>query len=411
MIMSSVNNHTDTGRRAGAGEIAAAAALEILGALLLFYAGYKAVWEGVDFETHIAIADAVDFAHFGAFISRHFEPLWHICVHVLGQVLGLETIRAAGLVTGACHALTYLTACHLVRRLTRKPSPPAAAFLCILLGIAAAIYVPWFNKLPYLGQGSPNVWHNPTNNMVRPIGLLVFGLTAIELARLKEDRFRSSARAAIVIPSALLLVLSTLAKPSFVQIYYPALFLIMLIWLFYSKGANLKHCLQFFLMCLPSLAVMILQYIRAFYSSNKDAGGVSIAPFRAAGFYTDNVGISLLLVTAFPLFMLLVSLLKREFRVCDGFAFLIFLSGLAERMLLVEEGSREYHGNFSWGYMLALYYLWFCAIRQYLALWACGRKKSGPDIFLQVLASVLLALHVLSGIYYLYYILILHNGV
>ena len=109
--------------------------------------------------------------------------------------------------------------------------------------------------------------------------------------------------------------------------------------------------------------------------------------------------------------MLLVSLLKREFRVCDGFAFLIFLSGLAERMLLVEEGSREYHGNFSWGYMLALYYLWFCAIRQYLALWACGRKKSGLDIFLQVLASVLLALHVLSGIYYLYYILILHNGV
>jgi hypothetical protein len=286
-----------------------------------------------------------------------------------------------------------------------------AAFLCVLLGIAAAIYVPWFNKLPSLGQGSPNVWHNPTNNMVRPIGLLVFGLTAIELARLKEDRFRSSARAAIVIPSALLLVLSTLAKPSFVQIYYPALFLIMLIWLFYSKGANLKHCLQFFLMCLPSLAVMILQYIRAFYSSNKDAGGVSIAPFRAAGFYTDNVGISLLLVTAFPLFMLLVSLLKREFRVCDGFALLIFLSGLAERMLLVEEGSREYHGNFSWGYMLALYYLWFCAIRQYLALWACGRKKSGLDIFLQVLASVLLALHVLSGIYYLYYILILHNGV
>ena len=323
MIMSSVNKHTDTGRRAGAGEIAAAAVLEILGALLLFYTGYKAVWEGVDFETHIAIADAVDFAHFGAFISRHFEPLWHICVHVLGQALGLETIRAAGLVTGACHALTYLTACHLVRRLTRKPSPPAAAFLCVLLGIAAAIYVPWFNKLPYLGQGSPNVWHNPTNNMVRPIGLLVFGLTAIELARLKEDRFRSSARAAIVIPSALLLVLSTLAKPSFVQIYYPALFLIMLIWLFYSKGANLKHCLQFFLMCLPSLAVMILQYIRAFYSSNKDAGGVSIAPFRAAGFYTDNVGISLLLVTAFPLFMLLVSLLKREFRVCDGFALLI----------------------------------------------------------------------------------------
>ncbi|MEE1051580.1 MAG: hypothetical protein UIB39_05730, partial [Lachnospiraceae bacterium] len=216
--MSSVNKHTDTGRRAGAGEIAAAAVLEILGALLLFYAGYKAVWEGDDFETHIAIADAGDFAHFGAFISRHFEPLWHICVHVLGQALGLETIRAAGLVTGACHALTFLTACHLVRRLTRNPSPPAAAFLCILLGIAAAIYVPWFNKLPYLGQGSPNVWHNPTNNMVRPIGLLVFGLTAIELARLKEDRFRSSARAAIVIPSALLLVLSTLAKPSFVQI-------------------------------------------------------------------------------------------------------------------------------------------------------------------------------------------------
>ena len=294
-----------------------------------------------------------------------------------------------------------------------------AALAATALSFASAIYVPWFNVKPYLGQGSPNPWHNPTTLIVRPIGLLIVMIVMGECLRVQRGGFRkkNGLRVWKGVLIAVLLLLSNLSKPSFVQIFYPAIFLLMFLWLFVYRGRNFPLGMQLLVCCLPSCALMGAQFFSAFYSgSNSDAAGVVFAPFKVAGLYTDNIAVSTLLVIAFPLLTCLFSIFRRTFDWTDFFAWLMLLVGMAEKFLLAESGSRMTHGNFNWGYILGLYFIWFSGIRLF-TLWAhslnegAGGVKKAVSIMAFSLCGAVLGLHLLSGIYYLYYLIVLGNGI
>ena len=294
-----------------------------------------------------------------------------------------------------------------------------AALAATALSFASAIYVPWFNAKPYLGQGSPNPWHNPTTLIVRPIGLLIVMIVMGECLRVQRGGFRkkNGLRVWKGVLIAVLLLLSNLSKPSFVQIFYPAIFLLMFLWLFVYRGRNFPLGMQLLVCCLPSCALMGAQFFSAFYSgSNSDAAGVVFAPFKVAGLYTDNIAVSTLLVIAFPLLTCLFSIFRRTFDWTDFFAWLMILVGMAEKFLLAESGSRMTHGNFNWGYILGLYFIWFSGIRLF-TLWAhslnegAGGAKKAVSIMTFSLCGAVLGLHLLSGIYYLYYLIVLGNGI
>ena len=294
-----------------------------------------------------------------------------------------------------------------------------AALAATALSFASAIYVPWFNAKPYLGQGSPNPWHNPTTLIVRPIGLLIVMIVMGECLRVQRGGFRkkNGLRVWKGVLIAVLLLLSNLSKPSFVQIFYPAIFLLMFLWLFVYRGRNFPLGMQLLVCCLPSCALMGAQFFSAFYSgSNSDAAGVVFAPFKVAGLYTDNIAVSTLLVIAFPLLTCLFSIFRRTFDWTDFFAWLMLLVGMAEKFLLAESGSRMTHGNFNWGYILGLYFIWFSGIRLF-TLWAhslnegAGGAKKAVSIMAFSLCGAVLGLHLLSGIYYLYYLIVLGNGI
>lgn len=294
-----------------------------------------------------------------------------------------------------------------------------AALAAVALSFVSAIYVPWFNSKPYLGQGSPNPWHNPTTLMVRPIGFLIVMIVMGECLRVKRGGFRkkNGLRLWKGILIAVLLLLSNLSKPSFVQIFYPAIFLLMFFWLFTYHGRNFPLGMQLLVCCLPSCALMGAQFISAFYSgSNSDAAGVVFAPFKVAGLYTDNIAVSTLLVMAFPLLVCLFSIFRRTFGWTDYFAWVMLLVGMAEKFLLAESGSRMTHGNFSWGYILGLYFIWFSGIRLY-TMWAhsldegAGGVKKTVSITAFALCGAVLFLHLLSGAYYLYYLIVLGHGI
>ena len=351
------------------------------------------------------------------------------------HVGGFSAERAAGLVSGGLCAVTYLLAAHFLYRCGsfsgtgamdggfHRFSVPGAAALALLLSLVSAIYVPWFNAKPYLGQGSPNPWHNPTTIMVRPIGLLIFLVVMEECLRVQRAGFRRGQGLRIWkgILIAFLLLLSNLSKPSFVQIFYPAIFVLMVMWLFVYRFRNFTFALQLMVCCLPSVALMGAQFVSAFYSSsNSESSGVMIAPFKVAGLYTDNIAFSTLLLLAFPLFASFCTLVRRRFDWTDGFAWIMLLAGTAEKMLLAESGSRLWHGNFSWGYILAVYFVWFTSIRDLGAwggtLFAGDGKKEGNafhacSVIAFLLCCLLLLLHLLSGLYYLYYLIMLGNGI
>ena len=207
-----------------------------------------------------------------------------------------------------------------------------------------------------------------------------------------------------------LLVLSCLAKPSFVQVFYPAIFTLMVIWLIMYKGKSFGTALQLFIVCLPSFVVMIMQFVISFYSGNGNSGGITIAPFVVAGARTSSIPISMLLLLAFPLLMLIISLIKKSVNWEDVLGWLMLLWGLVWRLLLAEKGERIYHGNFSWGYMLAAYLVWYTAVRNYLKFYFSEQMTGNKRGVGFVLATIVLALHFVSGIYYLIYLVALGHG-
>ena len=430
----------------GIGSILLGICLLLIGAMAVFYAAYKVSYVSVDYPIHVEIVKELDWHDPVQMLREHPEPVWHLLVRAVMHFGGFSAERAAGLVSGGLCALTYLLAAHFLYRMagtmgagtgdgnrqgslsgglsdasgTGRLSVAGAALFAMLLILSSAVYIRSFNETPYLGQGSPNPWHNPTTIMVRPIALLIFVLVMGECVRVQKSGFARGQGLRIWkgLLLAVLLLLSNLSKPSFVQIFYPAIFLLMFLWLFVYRGKNFPLGLQLLVCCLPSVALMGMQFVAAFYgSTNSDSAGVIFAPFKVAGLYTDNIAFSTLLLLAFPLLVSLCGIVRRTFDWIDFFAWLMLLVGMAEKFLLAEDGSRLWHGNFNWGYILGAYLLWFVSIRDY-ASWFISIRGSGSSTGFKKAASVLtfaltgllLLAHFLSGIYYLYYLIVLKNG-
>ena len=352
--------------------------------MILFTCGFLTALVGIDYGPHEEIALSLTPRDPVGLFKAHPEPLWHLLTYAAVKILHCRVEIAAGLVSGLLIVLTYIIAFSAIRRTVPGLESHEIAGLDLVLHLVGAVYVPMFNKEPYLGQGTPNIWHNPTTIAVIPAGRAVL--------------------------TSFLLILSCLAKPSFVQVFYPAIFTLMVIWLIMYKGKNLRTAIQLMLMCLPSLAVMILQFVIAFYGGNSKSGGITIAPFVVAGARTPSIAISMLLLLAFPLLMLILSAIRKSVTWGDIFAWLMLLWGLVWRLFLAEKGERTYHGNFSWGYTLAVYLVWYTAVRSYLKLYFSEQMTGNKRGVGFVLATIVLALHLVSGIYYLIYLIALGHG-
>ena len=218
----------------------------LAGAAAVFYAAYKVSYVSVDYGIHVRIAEELDWRDPVQMLREHPEPVWHLLVRAAMRICGIGAKRAAGLVSGALCALTYMIAAHFLHRAVGKgavsardtsvnlsvrasadTSPgsgsglslPETAVFTWLLSLSGAIFIPWFNKTPYLGQGSPNPWHNPTTIMVRPIALLIFVLVMGECVRVQRGGFRKGQGLRVWkgFAIALLLLLSNLNDADTVQ--------------------------------------------------------------------------------------------------------------------------------------------------------------------------------------------------
>ena len=398
-------NNTENRRIGGIGWAVIAMSVAIL-----FTCGFLTALVGIDYEPHELIALSLTPSDPVGLFKAHPEPFWHLLTYLAVTVFRCRVEIAAGIVSGLLIVATYVIAFCAIRRTVPGLESHEAAGLDLVLHLAGPIYAWFFNKTPYLGQGSPNIWHNPTSIAVRPIALLVFVLVSSMVIKARREDFEHGIPAGTAVLTGLLLILSCLAKPSFVQVFYPAIFTLMVIWLIMYRGRNLKTALQLFLVCLPSLIVMILQFVNAFYSGSGKSGGLAIKPFVVAGARTRSIPISLLLLLAFPLLMLVITAVKKSLNWSDALAWLMLFWGLVWRLLLAEKGEREWHGNFSWGFMLAAYLVWYCAVRNYLRHYFSEQMTGNKRGFGFVLATLVLALHLISGIYYIGYLVILGNG-
>ncbi len=353
-----------------------------------------------DFPSHLSWLPGREYIiHPLRYFTKNAEPLWHWCVKLCYWIFRIPIIYSGVLVSGFLNVVVFEILCRFFSKTTKN----FAYVISFVVMIVAPLYIPWFNPYIYLGQGSPNVWHNPTTLMVRPFAILV-AIKAIEVMEkpftFSDFKFKLKTLFYITVLTAF----SAIAKPSFIQIFFPAIFVFCVVKCLVSKWKYLPNAFFLLVCCLPSLCVFILQFLLSFFQNNviqNRSPNIAIKFLYAMKIWSPNPLISQILVIAFPLTVLVSKIIRKEkksnFYI---FTWLMYIVALFEAALLVEP-SRPSHGNFCWGLILANMFVFISALPEYIAFYKhsyyADKDKRLTNISLNVCTFVLLC-HVFMGI-------------
>ena len=152
---------------------------------------------------------------------------------------------------------------------------------------------------------------------------------------------------------AALLVCCALAKPVFLQAFVPAAALYFLLkWIRYPQRT--RYFVTLLAAVLPSVLVMVLQLAFYFFHPS-DTTGMTLS--LTMDKLLSSL-ISLVLMEAFPLFVLLTDREARRGGMLLELTVWTNTTGFLERMLLSETGRRAADGNFAWGLMVSASLMW-----------------------------------------------------
>lgn len=282
--------------------------------------------------------------------------------------------------------------------LENKYSEPILLLIAVSLIFITSIYAPFFNKLLYLGQWSPNTWHNPTTFIIKPIAICcMFGIYLF----IQEHKFTKN-KIFIVLLSAIF-TLSIWAKPSFAISFYPALFIFLLV--FHAK--KYKLYLNIFLILLPSVIFLVIQYLRTYYVQIENTtdlkDNIIFTFFGVTRLYTSNIFISLILAIAFPLSILIMDFKNVRKNHILILAWLNIIIAYLQSSFLAEKFKFN-QAAFVFGYNLALFFLFIFSFIHFLDYIRVKSEKKE-----KIIGSILLIvffLHLYSGVYYYFHFLL-----
>ncbi len=391
-----------------------------LGALILGYIVFMALMQrpASDISIHAAWAQQGSFSNPKTFVYRAAHPLWHVIVALLLRV-GLPLDVSASLLTALCKAGEVWLLITLAETLIGKRGW-LAVVSGVLASVVTAVWVPVINAQIYLGIGSPNTWHSPTQLMAMVLMLIILPYMA-QLMEGYQRRLPSEGEAATlpwrkVILLGGLLATSLLAKPTFMQAFFPAACLYCLI-LWIRKPKNTPFFLRMLVAAAPAILMMGLQYLFYFGQIIPTQGGMAIA---LSWEKTGDVALSVLLTRLFPLFVLL-TMLDREAlqKPLYQLALLMDIVSILEMLIFSETGHRAADGNLGWAMMGSALMLWALTLPVFLnklVRWLQRRRAaaegqpyltSHPKLepVKWAVGTLLLLWHVATGVYYVIYLL------
>ena len=369
------------------------------GTLILYIATYCAVAKGGelagDFPVHAQWALSLNRHTVWDFlIHKTAYPLWHIAVKT-GCKWGLNICGAAASATAVFNCFAYWCVGYVWNRSEKdRDGNTNIWFWSLLLFFMGPVYAPACTYSYYLGQGSGNTYHNPTNIAVKGAAVLAFAICAEILSEDKEPGKRK-----YLALSAVLLV-SALAKPSFLQGMIPGLGLYFCVTI---GGAGWKERLRrYFTLAaafIPAAAVLCFQFFVSFFGEASEGIGISYG--RILHQWTPNLLVSFLLAFAFPITVLLLDF-KRLCR-DNGIRLLICyeLCAWLESVFLYEKGAREAHGNWLWGSYISMFIVWMVSLIRYHG-WVGEKLRNGTWKPAAAIGYAVLFLQVLCGIFYWY---------
>lgn len=256
-------------------------------------------------------------------------------------------------------------------------------FFAVSLLIVSMIVLPGVLKHWYLGQGTPNPWHNPTYILSRLFGVI----SILYFIRVYKRGLFASYRNLLCFAASL--TLATYAKPSFPSIFMPAVMtMLMADWCFYKKRETIIMILGMGLLFLPSVGIVLLQSSIVF--GENQGGKLVFILGNSWSMYSKNIPLSILSAYAFPLFIFFT---KRSSNALYKLGLLCLAYGTFFFTFMGESGARETHLNMAWGLYLGLFFAFIASVSVLI-------EKRFDRKWAQR-AFVLYGLHLLSGVVYL----------
>ena len=324
-------------------------------------------------------------------ISMIIEDGWYYSFTAYAYVLlyylfGKSTLGIALLLAVATMATVIITG-RLIEYLSKnKIGKVGAVFLSLMINFVMPIFVSAVGEFRYVSYQSPNVWHNSTYILMR-----VFAVMALLYYFKLEEKYIKGITLKEWIVFALLMVVTTGIKPSFLFVFSPIVGFFLLKDLIKTK--SLKKILIFGASLLPSGIVILWQ--NAVLFGEETGNGVIFNPWYTFSIRTAIPKIAIILSALFAILVVMVCL--KELLRDKKYLFIILMTGLGflQALCLTESGSRSVDGNFLWGYSLCLYFLFVIT-----AIKALIMKNEGIYKFIKPVLLVVFVAHLACGIYY-----------
>lgn len=363
------------------------ALLVALIALVFGHATYVAVAapEG-DFRRHMQFAEQL--AHTGSLPFPH--AAYHLMVLAVARLMPLAA--ASWLVALCFYELLGALVCVLVRRAFPDGAGARARWLpvALTLGLMVAFPISVFS-LPrlYLGYIPPNVYHNPTVIVLKPLALALFVLTVRAL--------KGSSRRPWAVPAtAALVVVSTFVKPNYTLALVPTLMVVGPCLVLRRRAVDRWLLVAGVLG--PAVVTLAYQYLAAF-GAEDSVSHVVFAPLRAMTVYSSagTLPLKFLASIVFPLTVYVVYRPRARRSLALNLAWLVFLVASAQVYLFAETGERLRALNFLWGPEVAVFILFVVSMVVTIRETWPGVDGRGPGWRLSWIAF---GLQVASGVLY-----------
>lgn len=349
--------------------------------------------------------------------------MWHLCVMAIDKFTPVPLEAAAAFTSCFFAIFSFYVLYWMFDRVAEYNSLECGViqkgFFAFALSIVQPICMYWFDTTSqYLGQFSMNPMHNPTHMCVKPFSLLCLCFAYDVLEKFHNPSHKGmfvnvsegTQKASILL--AVTLLLSCMAKPTFAEMFIPAVGLIMLYeWckrILVKDGTAKEYfnkCLTMLLISVPALAYILLQFLAYFIwggSYGGEGGGLIITEWMQVWrMYSENVAVSIVLGMGFPLFMVLINGAYFVKNNLSRMALVGYIVGLLECALLGEGGGKITHGDFLWPMMSGMTLLWVVATLRFMVLEQRQNKTRFQQICIHV-AWFIFFIYVLFGFLHIY---------
>lgn len=343
----------------------------LAGALMFSMPMIPYLEQGSDINLHIEYARTIHQA--SDIVSPHF--LFQILLIGIAQATSLDFERGTIFLMAACYAGMAAIIAQRIRNSASEPGVGVVFMATLGVLVASHIFAQTFFKFNFLyGYIAPVVYHNPTQVLCKILAVIsIYAYFA--LAFDSRDEFYLK----LMLP--LSIVLSAIAKPSFLIAFLPCACLVELIRAF--RGSWRLALRNIGLIAGPAIVALAFQFRMTYEGTGS---GLGVAPFKVYGGALEvltKLPASLL----FPIAALVVLTAAGKVSEKLKFSWFLYAVGMLISLCVVETGPRLMHGNFAWTGQAVTFILY---VESAIALVAISWRKS-------ILAWIAFAIHVIFG--------------